>query len=182
MIRYNSLSRDKGGQLIAATKIYPHKYFNQTKIFENDIGLIRLSKAMKLNQTNAMAIGLAGLNYDPIINTTVMVTGWGRLNETNVQKPKELYFLNLPIVDRTICKEYYAKINNDWVTVNMFCAGFDRQAGKGVCFGDSGGPAIQNGKLVGIISWGSGCGQKNKPGVFTRVGNYLQWIRAKMQE
>ena len=44
--------------------------------------------------------------------------------------------------------------------------------------GDSGGPLICNGTLHGIISWGDfPCGQPNRPGVYTRVSQYVLWIR-----
>lgn len=48
--------------------------------------------------------------------------------------------------------------------------------------GDSGGPlACSRGDvsfLYGIISWGEGCGRSGKPGVYTRVSNYLDWIHS----
>lgn len=57
-----------------------------------------------------------------------------------------------------------------------------------VCFlfqGDSGGPLTcrQNNTSVvyGIVSWGDQCGMKNKPGVYTRVTNFLDWIKSKTQ-
>lgn len=34
--------------------------------------------------------------------------------------------------------------------------------------------------LYGIISWGMSCGQTNKPGVYVKVSQYIDWIAAKM--
>ena len=50
--------------------------------------------------------------------------------------------------------------------------------------GDSRGPLVCEDEtaelqftLRGIFSWGSGCGDRHKPGVYTDVANYLAWIR-----
>lgn len=61
------------------------------------------------------------------------------------------------------------------VTSNMICVG---TTGKDSCEGDGGGPLTTHVKvtLVGVASWGSGCGSPGLPGVYTRVANYLAWV------
>nr|CAH7735497.1 unnamed protein product [Callosobruchus chinensis] len=68
------------------------------------------------------------------------------------------------------------------------CAGGER--GRDSCRGDSGGPlmsyeqngADQNWYAVGVVSFGpSPCGMENWPGVYTRVGSYMQWIVDKLR-
>nr|XP_042141785.1 hepatocyte growth factor activator isoform X3 [Peromyscus maniculatus bairdii] len=70
------------------------------------------------------------------------------------------------------------------ISPNMLCAGyFDCKSDA--CQGDSGGPLVceKNGVayLYGIISWGDGCGRLNKPGVYTRVSNYVDWINDRIR-
>lgn len=36
-------------------------------------------------------------------------------------------------------------------------------------------------QLHGITSWGDGCGEKGKPGVYTRVSAFSDWIQAEIQ-
>ncbi|MGW0465947.1 S1 family serine peptidase [Streptomyces sp. NPDC003027] len=54
----------------------------------------------------------------------------------------------------------------------MLCAG-DPRGGKDACQGDSGGPLVADGRLIGLVSWGSGCAQAEYPGVYTRVSAVL---------
>jgi len=66
--------------------------------------------------------------------------------------------------------------------IDMVCAGYE-EGGRDSCSGDSGGPLVHQpgyGKpwqVAGITSWGILCALQRKPGVYTRVYMYLDWIR-----
>ena len=73
------------------------------------------------------------------------------------------------------CKNSYPVSS---VTQSMFCAlANDTDS----CYGDSGGPFTVNHDgthvLEGIISWGKNCAKPQWPGVYSRVGHVLKWIR-----
>ncbi len=59
------------------------------------------------------------------------------------------------------------------------CAGGER--GRDACDGDGGGPLVcqaPSGRwyVVGLVSWGIGCGEEGIPGVYTRVAEYRDWL------
>ncbi|XP_016279616.1 tryptase-2-like isoform X1 [Monodelphis domestica] len=117
--------------------------------------------------------------------TNCWVTGWGKIKENQVLgKPWYLKAAKLPIIDQETCDKYYhvgttlplfiARIYDD-----MLCAGFE-DGSKDACQGDSGGPLAceVNGSwhLIGIVSWGDGCGRPFRPSVFTNVSLHTDWI------
>lgn len=56
------------------------------------------------------------------------------------------------------------------------CAGVEG-GWKGQCSGDSGGPLLVDGVIVGIVSWSiKPCTRPPYPGVFTAVSQYVEWI------
>jgi len=88
-----------------------------------------------------------------------------------------LWDVKIPVVGDASCKTSYgtSKLN----TTIMLCAG---ATGKDSCQGDSGGPLVmRNGNnhvLVGVVSWGSGCGDAGYPGIYACVSAVTSWITA----
>ncbi|KAG3277333.1 cationic trypsin-3-like [Ictidomys tridecemlineatus] len=155
-------------QFIQAAKIIQHPNFHKDTL-NNDIMLIKLASPA----TFSARVSTVSLPTScPSTGTQCLVSGWGNTLSFGVKYPSLLQCLDAPVLSDTACHNSYP----GKVTDNMFCLGF-LEGGKDSCQGDSGGPVVCNGELQGIVSWGLGCALKGKPGVYTKVCNYLDWIQ-----
>ena len=102
------------------------------------------------------------------------VSGWGKQNFLNIS-PSTLYKTEVPIVDKSECKNAYNK-TNEVVADGYICADYYGKYHKGACFGDSGGPLVIGERLAGIVSWTHKCGDPNFPGVYTEIAYHRNWI------
>uniref|UniRef100_A0A8D0KD44 trypsin n=1 Tax=Sus scrofa TaxID=9823 RepID=A0A8D0KD44_PIG len=155
-------------QFIDAAKIIRHPKYNSWTL-DNDILLIKLSSPAVLNsRVSTLALPSACAPA----GTLCLISGWGNTLSSGVNYPELLQCLDAPLLSQAECEASYP----GEITSNMVCAGF-LEGGKDSCQGDSGGPVACNGELQGIVSWGYGCAQKNRPGVYTKVCNYVDWIQ-----
>uniref|UniRef100_H2U792 trypsin n=1 Tax=Takifugu rubripes TaxID=31033 RepID=H2U792_TAKRU len=108
-----------------------------------------------------------------------VISGWGA-TETKAYS-SQLLNARVFLISEDRCKAPH--VYGDVLDSSMFCAG-TLQGGVDSCQGDSGGPLVceKNGThyITGVVSWGDGCGQRNKPGVYANVHNFNSWIRNKM--
>ena len=90
----------------------------------------------------------------------------------------------VPVVSNSTCRQrawYGRRIKTD-----MVCAGYE-VGGRDSCTGDSGGPLLRQPgfkkqwQVVGVTSWGILCGLRRKPGVYTRVYPYLDWVNQRIK-
>ncbi|KYN28212.1 PREDICTED: trypsin 3A1-like [Trachymyrmex cornetzi] len=176
----SSISRNAIVRRIKSVTI--HENFH-SYTFNNDIAIIEMDEPVSVNGIVRTACLPEGKTID-YTGASATAVGWGRTGET---KPvsNELRKVNLPILSQEECDQAgYAK---DRITENMFCAGYILHpegaiGGRDACFGDSGGPLHVKGiygqlEVVGLVSWGRGCGRPHFPGIFTKLTNYIGWLK-----
>ncbi|XP_073457116.1 transmembrane protease serine 11D-like isoform X2 [Aquarana catesbeiana] len=167
------------GSGLSIKTIVIHENYTSGNIF-NDIALIELSFPVYFTQY-IQPVCLADTLTAVPDNSSCYVTGWGTLTDGGASLPSILQQARLTIISTSLCSssQMYGAI----IKPSMICAGYIE--GKvDSCQGDSGGPlvALQSNNrwsLIGIVSFGYGCAIANKPGVYTRVTYFRNWITQK---
>ncbi|XP_072325069.1 trypsin-like [Scyliorhinus torazame] len=157
-------------QFIESSKVIKHPAYNYYNL-DNDIMLIKLSTPATFNR-NVGSIALP--SSCAYAGEMCLISGWGNTMDNTVND-NELQCLDAPVLSDTDCHGSYPGM----ITSNMMCVGY-MEGGKDSCQGDSGGPVVCNGVLQGIVSWGYGCAERNHPGVYTKVCNFVSWIHDTM--
>ncbi|XP_027701154.1 complement factor D [Vombatus ursinus] len=166
----HSLSQPETSKhLYEVRNLFPHPDSNHDNI-HHDILLIQLAEKATLSSAVQPLPYQRGAR-DIAGGTLCSVAGWGITSHAG-RKPDRLQQVELPIMDRTVCNQriYY---DND-ITDKMICA---ESRKKDACRGDSGGPLVCNGVAEGIVTSGSRvCGNWKKPGIYTKIASYVDWI------
>jgi hypothetical protein len=104
--------------------------------------------------------------------------GWGATMEGGRQSDILRGVAGLKIWTNENCEEI---LGDSSVTPRMICAGGEHN--YDACQGDSGGPLVLDvtNILIGIVSWGYGCGREGFPGVYGRVSKAEGFIRANVE-
>ncbi|XP_008112480.2 urokinase-type plasminogen activator [Anolis carolinensis] len=175
---------DAEEQSFAVDRLIIHEgYSEQRGDYDNDIALIRIrsSTGQCAEETPVVkTICLPPRNLQLSENFQCEVSGYGKENKTEIYYSRILKSTYVKTLSQSKCQKYY---EGRTVNGNMFCAA-DKDWKTDSCKGDSGGPLICEYRnklmLYGIVSWGEGCAEKEKPGVYTRVTEYLPWIESHM--
>ncbi|XP_069463802.1 plasminogen [Ambystoma mexicanum] len=140
-----------------------------------DIALLKLSSPV-IFTNEVQPVCLPASNYMVPDKAKCYVTGWGETQGSGGDGfLKEAGF---PVIENKVCNrpEYL----NNRVGTKELCAGHIH-GGTDSCQGDSGGPLVcHDGEkyiLQGVTSWGLGCAQPMKPGVYVRVSMFTDWIQ-----
>ncbi|KAK9308841.1 hypothetical protein QLX08_001265 [Tetragonisca angustula] len=172
-VHAGSTNVDNGGSLHRVEQIIRHESYGGKSIPVNDIALFRLAQPLQLDSSRrAVTLNQAALSS--LVGKYGLVTGWGTTRQSSSSTPRVLRKVSVPIVSMESCRQAYNNLGR--IPDGEICAGFTK-GGKDSCQGDSGGPLVVDGKLVGIVSWGKGCGTPHYPGVYTDVAYYRKWIK-----
>ncbi|KAH8256401.1 hypothetical protein KR032_006339, partial [Drosophila birchii] len=161
----------------AVKEVRTHERFSRIG-FYNDIAILVLDKPVRKSKYVIPVCLPKGLRMPPkerLPGRRATVVGWGTTyyggKESTSQRQAEL-----PIWRNEDCdRSYFQPINE-----NFICAGYS-DGGVDACQGDSGGPLMMrydsHWVQLGVVSFGNKCGEPGYPGVYTRVTEYLDWIR-----
>lgn len=169
-IRAGSLNYTTGGQLINVKSVTQHNEFNSTTL-TNDIAIIKLAAQLILSSPSVRAIKLPKQDASIRSKSLASVAGWGFTSENSGNVSTVLRSVQVPIVDQRQCNKWY----DGAIDAGMVCAG-EKDGEKDSCTYDSGGPLTLNNRLIGVVSWGAGCARPEKPGVYTRVAHFRDWV------
>ncbi|MFE0722676.1 S1 family peptidase [Streptomyces rochei] len=137
-----------------------------------DFAVLTLSEDLPAGSAIGMAVE-GDPAYGP--DTTALVYGWGDTSGAG-DYATSLRAARVRVLPDASCERAYPGSDDGrYLADTMLCAGEDA-GGRDACQGDSGGPLVAQGRLVGLVSWGSGCGRPGSPGVYTRVSAVLRTL------
>uniref|UniRef100_A0A1B0B285 Peptidase S1 domain-containing protein n=1 Tax=Glossina palpalis gambiensis TaxID=67801 RepID=A0A1B0B285_9MUSC len=169
-VRLGSTYYSNGGRLVGVKNFTLHYRYKFSIVPIYDIAILKISKPVYQTKT-VRYIKLA--KKRPRTGARAVVSGWGTtvfgVNGTSAHLRKA----TVRYIDSKDCASFGRNIYRVFITETMICAETLDQA---ACAGDSGSPLVVKGELVGIASWGAGCGAQNFPDVYTDVVALRYWI------
>uniref|UniRef100_A0A8C3UYC0 Peptidase S1 domain-containing protein n=1 Tax=Catharus ustulatus TaxID=91951 RepID=A0A8C3UYC0_CATUS len=164
---------DENAVKVNVTRVISHPLFNPM-ILDFDVAVLELARPLIFNKYIQPVCLPPALQKFPV-GKKCLISGWGSRPEsgTSYQRSPKAF---VGIIEQNTCNFLY----NFSLTDRMICAGF-MEGMVDSCQGDSGGPLaceVTPGVfyLAGIVSWGFGCAQAMRPGVYSRITKFTNWI------
>ena len=192
-VRLGAQDISKGdGVLYKIDRIVRHSQYNAESndvnnppnMYANDIALVHIVADGKPVPIDSRRIRQIPLNHNPLPSAVpVSATGWGVTGSSEAANKMNAVLLrvDLQAMPNPVCQQRPG-YGPQKIKDGVFCAANKTQS---TCRGDSGGPVIlTNGTplLVGIVSWGKrACAGDGRPGVYTRIDRFAQWIDQAMK-
>ncbi|XP_028167274.1 uncharacterized protein LOC114357723 isoform X2 [Ostrinia furnacalis] len=149
---------------------------------DNDLAILKMDHPVEWTKYPHISPACLPDKYTDYAGQRCWTTGWGKDAFGDYGKYQNvLKEVDVPILSHGQCQQQLKQTRlgyNYELNQGFLCAGGEE--GKDACKGDGGGPLVcERGgtwQLVGVVSWGIGCGQPGVPGVYVKVAHYLDWI------
>ncbi|MCX3290803.1 serine protease [Streptomyces sp. NEAU-H22] len=170
------LLSERGGQEVEVRQAWVNPAYDGVSN-AGDFAVLTLTEPLQGDPV----IGMAA-DGDPAYaaGETATVYGWGDTSGAG-EYPDSLRAARVRVLPDALCEEAYpGGSDGTYDATSMLCAG-EPEGGRDACQGDSGGPLVAQGRLIGLVSWGIGCGRAGNPGVYMRVSDIMRtlgWARA----
>jgi secreted trypsin-like serine protease len=176
-----------GGEAHSVSQVLVDSDYIVTNGTGNDVTLMKLDTPSKIPPMQIAAVGERS-SWNPGALTTI--AGFGTTSENASDPPPIMQFAQVPITTDAYCAQAYpnglSEVGDDgsFDPKTMVCAGYP-QGGTDTCEGDSGGPLLAHLphgglRLAAATSFGSGCAEAGKPGVYARLaeGPIRDWLKS----
>ncbi|XP_076368480.1 serine protease 1 [Tachypleus tridentatus] len=172
---YDLLITEVSEQEIKVSDSFVHPNYDIQTI-NNDIALLRLRQPLTMNVYVQVAC-LPSVENELHVQTMATILGWGKQRKSAIFGTDVLHEAQVPIVGIQDCRQVY---QDYYISENMLCAGY-KKGQIDSCAGDSGGPLLykvnEKWEIHGITSFGEGCGKMGKYGIYSKVINFVEWIK-----
>ncbi|KAL4716493.1 hypothetical protein ACJJTC_015921 [Scirpophaga incertulas] len=169
-VRAGSRHTDHGGQLVGIQEVVKHPAWSIRTEPDNDIALLLLDERIKFSD-KVHAVDLPNRNMIPSFDDA-WIASWGAERRDGVYNKKDatLQVYYARIMDRKTCNNITQRFGVT-VTDNFIC--FSQNGRRAPCTRDTGAPAVSDGVLWGIASWGIRrlCGTARFPAMFSYLGS-----------
>ncbi|XP_011199986.3 trypsin 3A1 [Bactrocera dorsalis] len=176
-VRAGSSEHERGGVYLPVRRIFVHPHFQPTNGISDDIAVLALTYSLPFSVNIQPILLASSADMAVAYHTVYFVSGWGTVMEDSRLRSPRLRFVTVQQFEQRSCEAAYSSTVR--VTEGMLCAGA-LGGGRDSCKGDSGGPLVGYARgryvLMGVVSFGIGCGRPGIPGIYTRVAEYKDWI------